>query len=137
MLGDVSKAERALIFIFNKPIVQELLKRSQQTEEANYTAEGIIRKLGKNLQVKVRYGSILSTPLLMNKILSMQGIVYLLSTRPHTNSNSNFVKLVRNKVVENDNLIKYLQWEKSDYDPKPVKDSLIRYLKLTKTAGDD
>ena len=73
----------------------------------------------------------------IDEILGSEGIVYLLSTRPHTTGSSNFVKLVKNKVVGNDELINYFKGENASYDPTAVRNSLMRYLKLTKRKEDD
>ncbi|MDO4199510.1 MAG: leucine-rich repeat domain-containing protein [Clostridia bacterium] len=133
MIGDVKKAEKQLNELLTKPGVSRLLNVFKNTTGNSLTADNYIEQVKHN------------TPERSEKTLGklcvnadkLVEIVRLLSTRPHTNSNSNFVKLIRNKVVGNDKLITYLQGDDLGYKPKPVRDALMRYLKLTDKQAED
>lgn len=133
MIGDVKKAEKQLNELLTKPGVNRLLNVFEKTPGNSLTADNYIKQVELNTPESSEK-TLRNLCVNANKLVE---IVRLLSTRPHTNSNSNFVKLIRNKVVGNDKLITYLQGDDLGYKPKPVRDALMRYLKLTDKQADD
>lgn len=133
-LFDIRNAEKKFNTLLTPTTANGLLKRVEKSESHNYNAEYIVEKTKENPQIRNKIRNLRKS---IDEILGSKGIVYLLSTRPHTTGSSNFVKLVKNKVVGNDELINYFKGENASYDPTAVRNSLMRYLKLTKRKEDD
>lgn len=135
-LFDVGKAEKKFRdLVGGKPKADELLKRLDKAEAQNYKGDRLVESLKSRFaQFKIDCNEDN-----LNRLFGNSGIVYLLSTKPHTKSNSNFVKLVKNKVLNKEDLKNYLgsPSETIPENVKNVKSSLIRYLKLTGKKEDD
>lgn len=136
MIGDVGKAEKKFRNLVGKSKADELLKRLDAAEAQNLKGENMMTYLEEKIGgVKFELNDTN-----LGELFGERGIVYLLSTRPHTNSNSNFVKLVKNKVIPlRGYLMSYLEkptYRAPDSFNNPIS-ALIRYLKLKGTEETD
>ena len=136
MIGDVRTAEKYFGEVVGKNNKNILLKRLDKVEAQKLKGDNLVKNLTDKFKDINRF-ALHSKEL--GKILDNRGMFYLLSTRPHTTSNSKFVKLVRNKVVDNRELKEYLS-NPSGAMPdniKAIRASLVRYLKLKDTEETD
>lgn len=134
-LFDVSQAEKYFGDIVGKIKKNTLLKRVDKVEAQKLSGDSLVKHLTNkfdDIQIDLDNNK-------LKKLLGNSGIVYLLSTKPHTTSSSNFVKLVKNKVVNNVALQNYLINPSKEIPEniKNIRASLVRYLKLTDNENDD
>ncbi|MBR2735177.1 MAG: leucine-rich repeat domain-containing protein, partial [Clostridia bacterium] len=133
MIGDVYKAKRDFRKLLGQDVADDLLKRAEKKDAQGYSAKRVVGMVRSKLN-KDKYESAIDK---VQAVLWDQGIICRLSTWPHTSSNGNFVKLVKNKVYNNWGLVQYLGGKNPLYDPSEERDSLYRYLNLTKNEKDD
>ncbi len=122
MIGDVIRAKKKLEKeLLDRTIVKKLSARVKKSEAQNWTADSVVNK------VRTTIVSPLSLSKKSNVLLE---VMRLLSTRPHTTSNSNYMKYVHNNV-EQKQFAECL--EKVQNKGETLSDEEIKYLDKVKS----
>ncbi len=129
MIGDVIRAEKKLKKLVGREIAKKLSARVQKAEAQNWTESNIVANVNR-----VTGGVVFA--LILKHLDILVEVMRLLSTRPHTTSNSKYLKFVYNSVNQKE-FAEYLEKVHvkeilSDEDVKyldEVKGELEKYLK--------